>query len=74
MLVVEMREMDPRAIIVLGFVLVLLGFVVPFMMVAGFIKSSLALSFASYAASTAGLFLGLIGGALYIRKEKGKRN
>jgi di/tricarboxylate transporter len=73
-LVVEMREMDPRAIIVLGFVLVLLGFVVPFMMVAGFIKSSLALSFASYAASTAGLFLGLIGGALYIRKEKGKRN
>jgi di/tricarboxylate transporter len=69
-----MREMDPRAIIVLGFVLVLLGFVVPFMMVAGFIKSSLALSFASYAASTAGLFLGLIGGALYIRKEKGKRN
>jgi membrane associated rhomboid family serine protease len=69
-----MRDMDPRAILALGFVLVLLGFVVPFLMVAGFIKSSLALSFASYAASVAGLFLGLIGGALYIRKEKGKRN
>jgi hypothetical protein len=66
--------MDPRAIIAIGFVLVLLGFVVPFLMVAGFIKSSLALSFASYAASTAGVFLGLIGGALYIRREKGKRH
>ena len=47
---------------------------VPFLMVAGFIKASLALSFASYAASIAGLFLGLIGGALYIHREKGKRN
>ncbi len=69
-----MREMDPRAILAIGFVLVLLGFVVPFLMVAGFIKSSLILSFASYAASVSGLFLGLIGGALYIRKEKGNRN
>ncbi|MEJ2734573.1 MAG: hypothetical protein P8189_13575 [Anaerolineae bacterium] len=69
-----MIDMDPRAIIAIGFVLVLLGFVVPFLMVAGFIKSSLALSFASYAASTAGVFLGLIGGALYIRREKGKRH
>jgi membrane associated rhomboid family serine protease len=69
-----MRELDPRAIIAIGFVLVLLGFVVPFLMVAGFIRPSLALSFASYAASIAGLFLGLIGGALYIRREKGKRN
>jgi membrane associated rhomboid family serine protease len=69
-----MIELDPRAIIAIGFVLVLLGFVVPFLMVAGFIKSSLALSFASYAASIAGLFLGLIGGALYIRREKGKRH
>ena len=69
-----MIELDPRAIIAIGFVLVLLGFVVPFLMVAGFIKSSLALSFASYAASTAGVFLGLIGGALYIRSEKGKRH
>jgi hypothetical protein len=69
-----MIDMDPRAIIAIGFVLVLLGFVVPFLMVAGFIKSSLVLSFASYAASTAGVFLGLIGGALYIRREKGKRH
>jgi glucan phosphoethanolaminetransferase (alkaline phosphatase superfamily) len=69
-----MIDMDPRAIIAIGFVLVLLGFVVPFLMVAGFLKSSLVLSFASYAASTAGVFLGLIGGALYIRREKGKRH
>lgn len=69
-----MRDLDPRAIIAIGFVLVLLGFAVPFLMVAGFIKSSLILSFASYAASTAGLFLGVIGGALYVRKEKGKRD
>lgn len=69
-----MRDLDPRAILAIGFVLVLLGFVVPFLMVAGYLKSSLALSLASYAASIAGLFLGLIGGASYIRREKGKRN
>jgi len=62
-----MMHMSPKAIIAVGFVLVLFGFVAPFLMVLRVIEPSFALSFLSHAASVSGLFLGLIGSALYIR-------
>jgi membrane associated rhomboid family serine protease len=65
-----MTETDPRAIIAIGFVLVLLGFVLPFLMVLQIVQANLALSFLSHGASVSGLFLGILGGALYVRKEK----
>ena len=60
-------------ILVLGFVLVLTGAVLPFLMVVRVIQPNLILSFLSYAASVAGLFLGLIGAALYVRTYRNKR-
>jgi hypothetical protein len=60
-----MNAMSPRTMIVLGFVLVLLGFLFSFLMVVRIIEPGFALSFLAYAASFAGLFLGLIGVALY---------
>jgi hypothetical protein len=60
----------PWAIIGLGFVLVLAGFVIPFLMVMRIIQPSFALSFFSYAASTAGLFLGIIGIAMQMPRRK----
>jgi hypothetical protein len=65
-----MKPLDPRAIVVLGFFLVLFGFVAPFLMVMGTIPPSFALSFLSHAASVSGLFLGLIGAAWYVRLNK----
>jgi hypothetical protein len=62
--------MQPWQMIVLGFVLVLFGFVAPFLMVMRVIESSIVLNVLSYLASVAGLFLGLIGAALYIRTHK----
>jgi hypothetical protein len=62
-----MSGMQPWKIIVIGFVLVLFGFVAPFLMVIQVVESSLILSFLSYLASVMGLFLGLIGAALYVR-------
>lgn len=64
----------PKRIIILGFFLVLFGFVVPFLMVLQIIQTGFLLSFLSYAASIAGLFLGIIGAASYIRLDKRKRN
>jgi membrane associated rhomboid family serine protease len=64
-----MRDTNPRAMIAIGFVLVLLGFVVPLLMVTRIIESNLALSFISHGASVGGLFLGILGGALYVRKQ-----
>jgi hypothetical protein len=57
-------------LIALGFVLVLFGFVAPFLMVIRLIEPSFALSFLSHAASVGGLFLGMIGSATYIRSRR----
>ncbi len=65
-----MMHKSPRAVIAVGFVLVLFGFVAPFLMVLHVIEPSFALSFLSHAASVSGLFLGLIGSAFYIRMRR----
>ena len=60
-------------IIAIGFVLVLLGVILPFLMVLRTIQPSFLLGFLSFAASVVGLVLGLIGAALHVRgnREKG---
>jgi len=65
-----MSGMQPWKIIVIGFFLVLFGFVAPFLMVMRIVESSLILNFLSYGASMVGLFLGLIGAALYVRSHR----
>jgi len=65
-----MRRIGPVQMMIIGFFLVLFGFVVPFLMMAGFIASSLWLSFLSHAASVSGLFLGIIGSASYVRTHR----
>ena len=62
--------MQPWKIIVIGFFFVLFGAVAPFLMVMRIIESSLILNFLSYGASMVGLFLGLIGAALYVRTHR----
>ena len=58
--------------VILGFLLVLFGFVAPFLMVLRVIPSSFWLSFLSHAASVSGLFLGLVGVSSYITTYKKK--
>ena len=65
-----MRGMQPRKLILIGFVSVLFGFVAPFLMVIKIVPSSFVLNFLSYGASVVGLFLGLIGAALYVRTHR----
>jgi hypothetical protein len=65
-----MTRLDPRQIILIGFVLVVLGFVIPFLMVIRIIEPSFFLGFLSYGASVAGLFLGLIGAAWYTSTKR----
>jgi len=62
--------MHPKKMIAIGFVLVLFGFVIPLLMVIEVIKTSFALSFLSHAASVSGVFLGIIGAAMYSRLGK----
>jgi hypothetical protein len=65
-----MIRIKPRALIAIGLLLVLFGFVAPFLMVVRIVEPSLALSFASHAASVSGLFLGIIGSAIYVRSHR----
>lgn len=56
--------------IALGFVLVVLGMVIPFLMVLRVIQPSLLLSFLSHGISVGGMFLGVMGSAMYVRARK----
>ena len=62
-----MLDNNPTRIIVIGFFLVLFGFLGPFLMVLDLLPKTYLLSFLSYGASIAGLFLGLIGTASMVK-------
>ena len=62
----------PVQLMVVGFVLVLLGAVLPLLMVLQVVRSTFALNFFAYAASVAGLFLGIIGAASYAKLNRKK--
>lgn len=65
-----MLTAQPKKIIIIGFVLVLFGFIGPFLMVLDIVKSTFILNFLSYGASISGLLLGVIGSSAYIRLQK----
>ncbi len=56
----------PGSLIVVGFLMVLVGAVLPFLMVIRLVESTFLLNFLAYIVSVAGLFLGIIGIAMYI--------
>jgi hypothetical protein len=60
---------SPGKVILIGFFLVLLGVIIPVLMVTHVIEPSYLLSFVSFGASVSGLFLGIIGAAMYSRKR-----
>lgn len=68
-----MRPAHPIQIILLGFLLVLAGVVLPLLMVLQLLQSTFLLDFFSYGASVAGLFLGIIGAASYVQNARGKK-
>jgi hypothetical protein len=65
-------SLSPLKIILIGFALVVLGVVLPFLMVLHIIESTFFLNFFSYGASLVGLFLGLIGSSMYVRVHRKK--
>lgn len=65
-------EYSPRKLIGIGFLLVLAGFILPFLMVMRLIQPTLLLSFLSHGMSVAGLFMGFVGAAMYVGKQRSK--
>lgn len=65
-----MGSVNPKRMIVIGFFLVLLGSVLPFLMVLQIVETTFFLSFVSWGSTVSGLFLGVIGSAHYVRLKK----
>jgi uncharacterized membrane protein len=65
-----MKNERPILLILVGFFLVLAGWVLPFLMVMHIIPSTFFLNFFAYAAGLAGLLMGMIGSAMYFRGRR----
>ena len=62
---------SPRLLISLGLVLMLMGVILPYLMLAKVVESTFLLNFISWDASVAGMFLGSIGGSMWVKMNKG---
>jgi hypothetical protein len=67
-----MRPIRGEYLILIGFVLVLLGAILPFLMVMKILTSTFFLNFFSYTASVAGLFMGVAGVSYLVRYRRNK--
>ena len=61
---------NPKVILLIGFFLVLIGFLLPFFMVVQVIEATFFLSFLSYGASITGLVLGFIGSLMFFNVKR----
>ncbi|HNT73711.1 MAG TPA: hypothetical protein PKH77_01690 [Anaerolineae bacterium] len=62
-----MNTMQPWKLLLAGFLLLLLGLLLPLLMVLRVLTSTFFLNFLAYAASFSGMILGMIGAVLYGR-------
>jgi len=62
-----MIPLKHKPLLIIGFLLVFIGFLLPALMVLRVIESTFFLNFFAYAASISGLMLGIIGAAIYTR-------
>jgi hypothetical protein len=61
---------NPKTLLVVGFLLMVAGVILPFLMVIQVLESTFLLNFFAFGAQVAGLFLGFIGSVMYIRVNK----
>jgi hypothetical protein len=63
---------SPKRLILIGFILVLFGAIMPWFLVLGYVESKFWINFLTYAAQVGGLFMGIIGAAMMgvSRKKK----
>lgn len=60
----------PRRFIIIAFFMLLAGAILPFLIIIGLLESTFLLNFATYIISVVGLFLGIIGIAMYVGDAK----
>ena len=61
---------SPRFLLTLGLILLFFGWIIPLLIIMRVIPSTFLLNFLSWGMSVAGLFLGFIGGAMWVRMNR----
>jgi hypothetical protein len=69
-----MMNWDPKILLLVGFVLLLLGVGIPFLMVLQVIDSTLFLNFFAFIAQFLGLVFGFLGAMSIVRRNRSKRD
>lgn len=67
-------KISPLRLIIIGFVLVFVGFAIPFAVVIKLIENTFFLSFFAYGAQVSGLILGIIGAANWTSIKRANRD
>lgn len=65
-----LANLGPKSMMFIGFIMLVVGVVVPFLMTILVIQPSFLLGFLSYFSSILGLVIGTIGAALYVRESQ----
>jgi hypothetical protein len=65
-----MIDKHPLRLIIIGFFLLVAGVAFPLLMMLQMIESTFWLNFLSFGAQVSGLFLGFIGGTMYIKANR----
>ncbi len=65
-----MSHYNPKFLIFVGFIGLVLGFVLPFLMIIRVLEPTLLLNFLAYVASFGGLVVGIAGAVLYWQENK----
>jgi hypothetical protein len=65
-----MKLFQPVYLMIFAFILLLVGWILPFLMVIHVIPSTFFLNFFSYTVSTIGLIVGVVGAVYYVRLRK----
>ena len=61
---------SPRFFFVLGSILLLVGWVIPLLILMNVVASTFMLNFLGWSASVSGLFLGFLGGAMWVKMNR----
>ncbi len=61
---------SPRFFFILGSILLLIGWIIPLLILMNMIASTFVLSLIGWSASVSGLFIGFLGGAMWVKMNK----
>lgn len=61
---------SPRFLLTIGLILLITGWIIPLLIIMNVMQSTFMMNFLAWSASVSGLFLGFLGGAMWVKMNK----